>query len=242
MTRHPDVLARRALRIEQSSECPLYLFSLTAKEILQVADISRVARDQAGELIGYQRPEVRQHIQEIVDIPRQRRGRSSPTRSSWRLPSDSAVHAQPWTQGQRWLRGQWHHRDSPAAGDERKPGWIVDGQQRALALADGSTQDLPVPVNAFVATLSNSSATSSCESTTRSRCHAAWSPNCSRGHEPAPTASGAAPDAVGAVRLAQPRSGVAVLRLIRRAINARSRPTAVRSSPTRASSTCCRRA
>src|SRR5207249_4922539 len=29
--------------------------------------VSRVARDQTGDLIGYQRPEVRQHIQEIVD-------------------------------------------------------------------------------------------------------------------------------------------------------------------------------
>ena len=34
---------------------------------MQIADISRVSRDQSGELIGYQRPEVRQHIQEITD-------------------------------------------------------------------------------------------------------------------------------------------------------------------------------
>ena len=46
---------------------PLYMFTLTAGEILQVADISRVSRDDLGELIGYQRPEVRQHIQEITD-------------------------------------------------------------------------------------------------------------------------------------------------------------------------------
>ena len=39
-----------------ATEYPLYLFSLTAQEILQVADISRVSRDEAGELIGYQRP------------------------------------------------------------------------------------------------------------------------------------------------------------------------------------------
>ena len=45
----------------------MYLFSLTASEILQIADISRVSRDDLGELIGYQRPEVRQHIQEITD-------------------------------------------------------------------------------------------------------------------------------------------------------------------------------
>ena len=60
-------LARRALRIIQADDAPLFLFSLTASEILQVADISRVSRDDLGELIGYQRPEVRQHIQEITD-------------------------------------------------------------------------------------------------------------------------------------------------------------------------------
>jgi hypothetical protein len=52
------MLARRALRVTQTADFPLYLFSLTAAEILRLADISRVARDQTGELIGYQRPEV----------------------------------------------------------------------------------------------------------------------------------------------------------------------------------------
>jgi len=61
------VLSRRALRISQSSEAPIYLFSLTAKEILQVAEISRVGRGDHSELIGYQRPEVRQHVREITD-------------------------------------------------------------------------------------------------------------------------------------------------------------------------------
>jgi len=60
-------ITRRALCLVQTSTSPLYIFSLTAQEILEIADISRVARDQAGDLIGYQRPEVRQHIQEIVD-------------------------------------------------------------------------------------------------------------------------------------------------------------------------------
>ena len=61
------VLSRRALRIAQGSEAPVYLFSLTAREILQVAEISRVGRGDHSELIGYQRPEVRQHVKEITD-------------------------------------------------------------------------------------------------------------------------------------------------------------------------------
>jgi DGQHR domain-containing protein len=39
--------------------------------------------------------------------------------------------------------------DIPVGG-ARKPGWIVDGQQRALALSTLARRDLPVPVSAFV--------------------------------------------------------------------------------------------
>lgn len=143
-------LSRRALRVTQAPHSTLYMFSLTAREILQIADISRVSRDQSGDLIGYQRPEVRQHIQEIVDY----------------LDSDRVIFpnpiiiALPSTVRFTCSRGP-NVSDGEAAGgtlhiplvDEggRKPGWIVDGQQRALALARARRQDLPIPVNAFVA-------------------------------------------------------------------------------------------
>ena len=54
-------ITRRALRIAQNPDHPLFVFSLTADEILQIADISRVSRDSMGDLIGYQRAEVRRH-------------------------------------------------------------------------------------------------------------------------------------------------------------------------------------
>src|SRR5713226_4415165 len=62
-----SVIQRRALRLCQNRAHPLYLFCLTGDEILRIADISRLSRDDAGKLIGYQRPEVRRHIQEIAD-------------------------------------------------------------------------------------------------------------------------------------------------------------------------------
>src|SRR5688572_24073452 len=65
--RKQGVLRRRALRIEQNSGHPLYLFALTGEEILSIADISRVSRDDADHLLGYQRPELRQHVHDIVD-------------------------------------------------------------------------------------------------------------------------------------------------------------------------------
>lgn len=151
MTRRAaSVLTRRALRVEQTRKYPLYLFSLTASEILRIADISRVSRDEAGELIGYQRPEVRKHVQEIVDY----------------LDSEDVIFpnpiiiALPTSVRFTCSRGPNVTDGSAAAGTleiplplngDAKPGWIVDGQQRALALAKARRQDLPVPVNAFIA-------------------------------------------------------------------------------------------
>ncbi len=63
----PEPIVRRALRIDQNMQHPLYMFTLTSDELLQVADISRITRDESGNLIGYQRPDVRQHVQNIVE-------------------------------------------------------------------------------------------------------------------------------------------------------------------------------
>jgi DGQHR domain-containing protein len=144
------VLARRALRITQGADVPLYMFTLTAGEILEVADISRVSRDDIGDLIGYQRPEVRQHIQEITDY----------LDSEQPLLPNPIIIALPSTVRFTCSRGP-NVSDGiaasgtleiplPRAGGPR-PGWIVDGQQRAFALAAAKRQDFPVPVNAFVA-------------------------------------------------------------------------------------------
>lgn len=142
-------ITRRALCLLQAEASPLYLFSLTAEEILQIADISRVTRDQDGDLIGYQRPEVRQHIQEIVDY----------------LDGEDVVFPNPiilaLSPSVRFTgsRGPKVSDGFACAGtidiplpraNEPKPGWIVDGQQRALALSRAKRSDFPVPVNAFV--------------------------------------------------------------------------------------------
>ncbi|GAA3283983.1 DGQHR domain-containing protein [Dactylosporangium vinaceum] len=146
-----DSLTRRALCIAQSSTYPLYVFTLRAEEVLRVADISRVSRDQTGKLIGYQRPEVRKHIQEIVDY----------------LNADGAVFPNPIIMALssrvhfKKIRGDRLPGDElgitgtltiplPRAG-QAKPAWIVDGQQRALALSRMRQKDFPVPVTGFVA-------------------------------------------------------------------------------------------
>src|SRR6478752_5747989 len=60
-------LERRALKVLQNAEVPLFLFTLAAEEIDLVADVSRIGRDEAGKLIGYQRPEKQKHVKQILD-------------------------------------------------------------------------------------------------------------------------------------------------------------------------------
>lgn len=150
-SKEQNCLRRRALCLSQTDKYPLYVFTLKAKEILQVADISRVSRDEAGKLIGYQRPEVRRHIQEIVEY----------------LDGSTAIFPNPIIMALS-ERVQFHAiRGNRIPGDELgitgtvaiplpvpgrpKPAWIVDGQQRAIALSQIKDSDFPVPVTAFVA-------------------------------------------------------------------------------------------
>lgn len=141
---------RRALRIEQDSQHPLFMFSLTGSELLRIADVSRISRDDTGKLIGYQRPEVRKHVQDIVEYLNSDHivfpnsiiialsSRAKFTRS--RGPDIGDEHSSPGTLEIPLPRG-----------DGAKPAWIVDGQQRVLALSKCKRCDFPVPVNAFIA-------------------------------------------------------------------------------------------
>ncbi len=145
-----SVIERRALRLHQNQAHPLYLFCLTGDEILKIADISRLSRDDAGKLIGYQRPEVRRHIQEIADY----------LNTDDILFPNSLILALSSRVKFRSSRGP-HVADGLAdAGileirvpgpKESKPAWIVDGQQRALAISKSKRTELAIPINAFIA-------------------------------------------------------------------------------------------
>jgi DGQHR domain-containing protein len=145
-----EVLRRRAIRIDQDPDHPLYIFSLTGAELLQIADISRISRDNNGRLLGYQRAEVRRHIQEITDY----------LNSDHVVFPNSIIIALHSTV--RFVRSRGPETDDGCAiagtleipipmPDAPKPAWIVDGQQRVMALSKCTRPDLPVPVNAFVA-------------------------------------------------------------------------------------------
>lgn len=148
MTDDPTItIERRALRLEQPGGHTVFLFALAPSEILQLAEISRISRDDAGELLGYQRPEVGSHVKNIreylagdeVVFPNAIIMAIDPDvkfRAS-RGPKTGDGYAQAGTLEINAVPG-------------RLPGWIVDGQQRALALTESGRADLPVPVAAFV--------------------------------------------------------------------------------------------
>ena len=146
-----EMIERRALRILQSDTMPLYLFALAAEEIDLIADVARISRDAAGKLLGYQRPEKQRHVKQIQDyldsadvlfpnglilaLPPDVRFRSSRGPGASDGLAVSGTLEIPLTHGPNGAR----------------PAWIVDGQQRSLALARTKNKRLPVPIAGFVA-------------------------------------------------------------------------------------------
>ncbi|GAA1541641.1 DGQHR domain-containing protein DpdB [Kribbella lupini] len=144
-------LERRALRVLQNDDMPLYLFALAAEEVDLVADVARIGRDEAGKLIGYQRPEKRKHVKQIQDY----------LDSAHVLFPNGLILALPQEVRFRSSRGPGASDGLAVSGtleipisdgaDGPRPAWIVDGQQRSLALARTKNSRLPVPVAGFVA-------------------------------------------------------------------------------------------
>jgi DGQHR domain-containing protein len=143
-------LERKALKVSQPSGRELYLLTLTGEELLAVSGISRVSRDHDGRLIGYQRAEVRKHVKAIAEY----------------LESPDMLLAHPiilaFDSTVRFIssRGQKTSDGLAVAGmlhiplpkkENNKPAWIVDGQQRALAISLCKKKNFAVPICAFVA-------------------------------------------------------------------------------------------
>ncbi len=150
MARQKRYITRRAIRLKQHAEHPLYMFALTGAEILQVADISRLSRGDDGRLIGYQRPEVKKHVQDIVDYLDTEAG-LFPNSIILALSSRTKFRG---SRGPRVADGLADageiEIELPHSGGVR-PAWIVDGQQRALAISKSKRKNMMFPVNAFIA-------------------------------------------------------------------------------------------
>lgn len=144
-------LERRALKVLQNEGTPLYLFALAAEEVDLIASVARIGRNEAGKLIGYQRPEKKKHVKQIQDY----------LDSADVLFPNGLILALPPQVRFKSSRGPATSDGLVIAGtleiplseepDGPRPAWIVDGQQRSLALSRTKNRRLPVPIAGFVA-------------------------------------------------------------------------------------------
>jgi len=140
----------RAIRTKQGDNVDVFAFFVRGADIMRIADISRVERDAKAALKGFQRGEIQSHVKGIVDFldagavlfPNAIILAVSPevTFKLSRGPSpDGANEA-----------AQSGVLRIPVRPEGKRAAWIVDGQQRSLALSKTKNKDLAVPVVAFV--------------------------------------------------------------------------------------------
>ena len=139
-----------ALQITQPSGRNVYAFATTADALLGIVDISRICRNDQGDLIGYQRPEVVGHISEIRNYLD---GDDAILPNTLVVAFDNSVS---FTECESNANGSLSHYGSlhvpDVFGGQRKPGFVVDGQQRLAAIASCRHEAFPVFVTALVVT------------------------------------------------------------------------------------------
>lgn len=141
-------LSIRAIRTYQSG-IPLYAFFMPGSKVLDIADIRRLSRSKDG-LDGFQRDSIQRHINGMVGYLNS---------ENVLFPNAILLAITPRAVFKK-SRGP-DYRDLVGTGDagilklpalhgSQKFAWVVDGQQRSMALAKAEASDLPVPIIAFV--------------------------------------------------------------------------------------------
>lgn len=149
-SRRPTHLVVRALRTEQSEGVSVFAFFMPGGQVTQVADISRISRGDDDSLKGFQRKEIRNHVRSIVQYLNQ---------GPVLFPNAIILAMSPDV---RFVRSRGPSPTGLKKGVEagtlsiplrpegERVAWIVDGQQRSLALSESNNPNLPVPVIGFI--------------------------------------------------------------------------------------------
>lgn len=140
----------RALHTLQGDGLDVYAFFIKGSEIAAMADISRIERTDNDELHGFQRPEIRAHVKGIIEYLDQ---------ANVLFPNAVILAISPEVKfsPSRGPRPEGLSEVSqsgtlsiPIYNEGERVAWIVDGQQRSLALSKTRNSQIPVPVIAFV--------------------------------------------------------------------------------------------
>src|SRR5947209_9167585 len=141
-------LVVRAIHARQGNH-DVYSFFIRGPQLLEIADISRIAPDEKGSVTGFQRKPIRAQVRAIAEYV-SRGDVLFPNAIVLALASNVKYVAArgPSPRGSDDA-GEAGTLTIPASGSAAAA-WIVDGQQRALALAENRADHLVVPVVAFV--------------------------------------------------------------------------------------------
>lgn len=143
-------LVIRALRTQQGDGLTVYAFFVKGGDIVRVADISRIERSDLESLKGFQRIEIKNHVKGIVDYL---------NHGNVLFPNAIILAMSPEVvfKASRGTKptGDESIAESgtltiPLHNEGNRVAWIVDGQQRSLALSKAKDKDIPVPVIGFV--------------------------------------------------------------------------------------------
>lgn len=127
-----------AIRARQSSSHQIFSFAATAEQILAIASIDRVKRDECGGLSGFQRPMVSRHIREIRDYLE---------RPDSVMPNAIVLA---FTGGVRVTSGAGAFVEIEVDVSRGPAGFVVDGQQRLSAMAGLPGRDFQFLVSALI--------------------------------------------------------------------------------------------
>lgn len=150
MSNRSGEIVIRALHTKQGSDLDVYAFFIRGSDIVRVADISRIGRNEDDVLKGFQRREIRSHVRGIVEYLNQ---------GAVLFPNAIILAFSPEVRFAA-SRGTKPAGDDgiaqsgtltiPIYGEGHRVAWIVDGQQRSLALAQSGRPNIAVPVVGFV--------------------------------------------------------------------------------------------
>lgn len=144
------ILKVRALRTYQGKNTELFSFFIPGADILRIAQISRIRRGDESCLEGFQREEIKSHVKRIVEYL-ERDNVLFPNSIILSISSDVVFKQSRGRPPRGLIKGsETGILEIPIYDTERPVAWVVDGQQRSLALSQSTNKDLLVPVVAFL--------------------------------------------------------------------------------------------
>lgn len=138
-----------AIEVCQGNGRTLYTFAIDGKLVPLFATVSRVRRTDEGKLLGYQRPEVIAHIEEIKTYVE---SEAPLIPNAVVLAFDSRVRfvpAGPSATGYS-RPGELIIPVDDELPETERPGFVVDGQQRLAAIREAQVPSFPICVSAFI--------------------------------------------------------------------------------------------